>query len=188
MSADANDIFRAWTDLTLAGVRAYSSAVLAGLEMAALATQPAATISAPAVHRTDRPREMWPSAGSFGGGTNAVAAWADAASTMMGLSPQPTPAWPGSGFNPFAWMMPAQPPMPPWFAGMMTPAAFAPMAMWGRPFGMPAAIPGFGWPMPAWGPSPIPAPSFSDPFGMLGMMAPMRQPFLPSPQRTSRYH
>jgi hypothetical protein len=71
---------------------------------------------------------------------------------------------------------------------MMTPAAFNPMAMWGRPFGMPGVFPGLGWPMPAIGMPISPLPSFANGFGMLDMMAPMLEAFAPKPTRTSRYH
>jgi hypothetical protein len=190
MPADSNDMFRAWTDLTLAGFRTYSSMMLAGLDMASRVRPPVPSFPAPAILR-NRPTEIWPAAGSFGSGTNAVAAWAEAASSMMGVSPARAPSWAGMGFNPFAWMMPqlVQPMTPPWLAGMMSPAAFAPMAMWGRPFGLAGAMPGFGWPMPAFGmPFAPPFGGMSDPFRMFGMMMPMLEAFAPKPQRSSRYH
>ena len=186
MTATPNDIFRAWTDLTLTGVRAYSDAVMSGLDMASRMMPPAVSFPSPAILRR-RPAEIWPVAGSFGGGTNAVAAWTEAASAMMGVQPA---RMPGPMFNPFAWMMPQPAPslMPPWLAGVMSPSAFAPMAMWGRALGLPGAMPGFGWPMPGPGMPFVPFPGLADSFRMLGMMAPMIEAFTPKPQRRSSYH
>ncbi len=187
MTDAPNDIFRVWTDLALMGVRAYSGAMLSGLELASSIVQPKASFPSPAILR-QRPIEIWPAAGSFGGGTNAVAAWAEVANTMMGVLR--AARMPGPMFNPFAWMMPQPAPslMPPWLAGAMSPAAFAPMAMWGRALGMPGTMPGFGWPMPGLGMPFAPFPGLADSFRMLGMMAPMIEAFTPKPQRRSSYH
>lgn len=186
MTAAPNDLFRAWTDLTLMGVRAYSGAILSGLDMASRMVPQAASFPAPAILR-HRPAEIWPSVGSFGGGTNAVTAWAEVASTMMGVVPAKMP---GPMLNPFAWMMPQPVPslMAPWLAGAMSPAALAPMAMWGRAFSMPGTMPGFGWPMPGIALPFAPMPGMADPFRMFTMMMPMLEAFAPKPPRRSSYH
>lgn len=187
MSGDANDLFRAWSDLTLAGVRAYSGAMLSGLEMASRMVPQPASFPAPAIRRS-RPAEIWPAAGSFGGGTNAVAAWSEAASAMMGVPAARVPA--GPMFNPFAWIMqqPAPSLMAPWLTGAMSPAAFAPLAMWGRAFGLPGTVPGFGWPMLGLAIPFAPMPGLADPFRMFTMMMPMLEAFAPKPPRRSFYH
>ncbi len=202
MTAAPNDLFRAWTDLTLMGVRAYSGALLGGLDMASRMVQPKASFPSPAILRR-RPAEIWPVAGSFGGGTNAVAAWTETASAMMGV---PTARMPGAMFNPFAWMMPqpasaqmfnpltwmmpqqASSLMTPWLAGAMSPMASAPMAMWGRALGLPGTMPGFGWPMPGLAMPFAPLPGMADPFRMFTMMMPMLEAFAPKLSRRSSYH
>lgn len=183
MSAAAKDLIRAWTDLTLVGLRTQAALMQIGVEAASRAVPTVSAFPAPAVLRGGRQREIWPAAGSFGGGTNAVAAWTEVASSMMGVRPARSAVWPGIAINPFAWMSP-QPPMLPWLAGAMSPAAFGPMAMWGRAFG----LPGFGWPMPGPGLSFVPFPGLADAFRMLGMMAPMIDAFTPKPPRRSSYH
>ena len=150
-----------WSDLALAGVRAYAN----GLRLCAEATTRAAAnpvFPAPAIRRS-RQIEMWPMAGSFGG-SNAVAAWVDATQAMMGAQPR----LPG----PFGWAMPN-----PWLAN--TSPGWTAMLPWTR---------ALGWPAPMFRMPFTPAPAFADPVKMMGLFAPMLSPFGPPTQRSFRYH
>ncbi|MEZ5922790.1 MAG: hypothetical protein R3D57_00225 [Hyphomicrobiaceae bacterium] len=178
MSAVSTDIFHAWTDLAFAGFRAYANLMQAGLETAGRVIEATPSFPAPAIRR-NRPTEVWPAAGSFGG-ANAVAVWSEAASAMMGLGGRPRDRQLADAFNPFAWLTPARP--SPFFL-WMGPMTMAPTLLWQMPRSP------VGWPMSPWSHAgwPMSANPF-DPFGMTGMMKPMLEAMVPAGQRSFRFH